>query len=229
MMGKKGSPKTLWDYLGRVREHRSKQGRRYELQSLLGLAVAAALGGCSSLYAIAQWVEQVSKKGLLHLFGIERRGTPCHATFHYVFTGLNVKSLERALVRWVKSVLGEEELGHVAIDGKELRGSKHREYPGLRLIAAYCEKLKGVVAELKLPEGTNEIGAAYKLLKEIPLEGTIVTGDAIYAQKRLCKDVVDGGGDYFVAVKENQPGLLEDIQAAFERPFSPLRKEAASA
>jgi len=51
-MGKKGSPKTLWDCLGRVRDHRSKQGRRYELQSLLGLAVAAALGGCSSLATI---------------------------------------------------------------------------------------------------------------------------------------------------------------------------------
>lgn len=228
-MGKKVSPKTLWDCLGRVRDHRSRQGRRYELQSLLGLAVGAALGGCSSLYAIAQWARQVREKGLLHQFGIERKTTPCHATFHYVFTGLNVKSLERALVRWVKSVLGEEELGHVAIDGKELRGSKHGEYPGLRLIAAYCEKLKGVVAELKLPEGTNEIGAAYKLLKKIPLEGTVVTGDAIYAQKRLCKDVVEGGGDYFFAVKENQPSLLSDIKTAFAPPFSPLRREAASA
>ncbi len=228
-MGKKSSPKTLWEALKRVRDHRSRQGRRYELQSLLGLAVGAALGGCSSLSAIAQWVEEVSKKGLLHLFGIERRGTPCHATFHYVFTALDVRSLERALGRWVRSILGGEELGHVAIDGKELRGSKHGEYPGLRLIAAYCEKLKGVVAELRLPEGTNEIGAAYKLLKEIPLEGTIVTGDAIYAQKRLCRKIVEGGGDYFFAVKENQPGLLSDIKTAFDEPFSPLRREAASA
>lgn len=228
-MGKKGSRKTLWDYLGGVRDQRSRQGRRYELQPLLGLAVAAALGGCSSLAAIAQWVKEVSNKGLLHLFGIERRGSPCHATFHYVFKGLDVRSLERALGRWVRSILGGEELGHVAVDGKELRGSKHAEYPGLRLIAAYCEKLKGVVAELKLPEGTNEIGAAYKLLREMPLDGTIVTGDAIYTQKRLCRKIVEGGGDYFFAVKENQPGLLSDIKAAFAPPFSPLRREAAQA
>ena len=67
----------------------------------------------------------------------------------------------------------------------------------------------------------NEITAALTLLKTLPIEGAIISGDAIFAQTDLCRLIIERGGDYFFTVKSNQPTLEADIALAF-RPDSPL-------
>ncbi len=213
---------TLWTHLGKVHDRRSRQGRRYSLQSVLGLSIAAMLGGCSSLGAISDWIKNVARKGLLGSFGI-KRGRPCHSTLHYVFTGLNVKSLERAVAKWVGAAGGKAGR-HVAIDGKTARGSAFADYPGAHMIAAYCEELSGVVGQLRLKPGMNEITAALALIKHLDLEGKVFTGDAMLCQKRLAEAVLDAGGDYLFPVKDNQPELKADIKTALADPVSPLRE-----
>lgn len=212
---------TLWKCLGQVHDRRSRQGQRYKLRSLLGLSIGAMLGGCSSLSAIAQWINEVSKKGLLEKFGI-KRGKPCHATLHYFFSDLNIKSLERALAKWV-SAAGIEPETHIAIDGKVLRGSGLAEYCGAHILSAYCEKLKGVVGQMQLEPGMNEITASLKLIKELDLKNIVVTGDAMFCQKSVSNAILKAGGDYMFPVKDNQPALKADIKAAFAKPSSPLR------
>jgi predicted transposase YbfD/YdcC len=56
------------------------------------------------------------------------------------------------------------------------------------------------------------------LLEALPLAGAIVTGDALYCQRALCRQIVDGGGHYVVTVKGNQPQLLADIEEVFRHP-----------
>ena len=46
---------------------------------------------------------------------------------------------------------------------------------------------------------------APELLGQVDLAGRVVTGDALYAQKNLSRQVVEQGGDYFWVVKDNQP------------------------
>lgn len=62
----------------------------------------------------------------------------------------------------------------------------------------------------------NEIVAAPRLLKTIDLKGKIVTGDAMFAQRELSRQVVESGGDYLWTVKYNQASLRSDIEALFE-------------
>jgi predicted transposase YbfD/YdcC len=50
------------------------------------------------------------------------------------------------------------------------------------------------------------------------VSGRVVTGDAQFCQRDLSEAVVAGGGDYFWAVKENQPALLEAIAYLFAEP-----------
>lgn len=52
----------------------------------------------------------------------------------------------------------------------------------------------------------------------LPLKGRLVTGDALYCQRNLCKQIREAGGDYLVIVKANQPKLYEDIRLLFEEP-----------
>ncbi len=212
---------SLWEVLGEVPDHRDPSGQRFPLQSVLAITLAAMLAGRSNLAAVARWGRKLTRKGL-DAFGIDRDKAPCHATYHNVFKGLDIEALEAVLASWVRGSSAEQENLHIAIDGKRLRGSRTLEGPGVHLLAAYSEALKGVVQELKVSEDSNEIDAALRLLREIPLSGTVVTGDAIFTQKKICDAILKGNGDYLFTVKTNQPRLRDDIQALFTEPVSPL-------
>jgi len=216
-----GAGMTLWDALGEVEDHRGYQGRRYPLQSMLAITLAAMLAGRTSLAGVARWGRQLTRKGL-EAFGIDRKKAPCHATYHNAFKGLDIVGLEESLSGWVRVSCGEEALGHVALDGKSLRGSASLDGPAVHLLAAYSETLKGVVKERTAPAETNAISAALKLLRGKVLKGAVMTGDAMFAQKEICEEILEGEGNYFFVVKENQPRLQEDIQSLFSEPFSPL-------
>ena len=68
---------------------------------------------------------------------------------------------------------------------------------------------------------------APELLGQVDLAGRVVTGDALYAQKNLSRQVVEQGGDYFWVVKDNQPTLRADIALLFAEP--PWGEELATA
>ena len=63
-----------------------------------------------------------------------------------------------------------------------------------------------------------ELRVAPALLAALPLRGAIITGDALYCQRKLCQQIVAGQGHYVVTVKGNQPQLLADIAEVFEHP-----------
>lgn len=202
---------SLWEALGRVRDHRRREGRRYPLAGLLLIAVAALLAGRRDQLGIVRWGRRLSSPALASL-GITRGRVPAPSVWCELFQGLDVTSLEEALGDWVR---GGRSPGHVAIDGKRLRGSATAQAPGVHLLAAFSDALSGVIGQLQLAPDSNEITAALTLLKTLPLAGCVVTGDAIFAQKEICRVITDGGGDYLFTVKDNQPALRADIALAF--------------
>src|SRR4051812_31960752 len=76
--------RLLWDALGDVPDRRGRQGRQYELRSVLGIALAAMLAGANDLRAIWRWGRRLRPEAL-RLFGIESGRSPCHASYHYFF------------------------------------------------------------------------------------------------------------------------------------------------
>ena len=228
------TPSSLYEIFATVPDPRSRFGRSYSLASLLTLAAVAMLCGCRSLYAIAQWGRDYN--ALAPPLGFTRRRTdgsgyrtPCVSELHTVFAALDVAAFEAALTRRIiaQGVQGLAERT-VAIDGKALRGSQGHRLPGVHLLAAYRREVEAVLAQLAVPGKTNEHKTALELLKLIPLEGTLITGDAAFTQRDLCAAILAGGGDYFLTVKDNQPTLEADIRAAFGPAFSPSGGRAAS-
>jgi predicted transposase YbfD/YdcC len=55
-------------------------------------------------------------------------------------------------------------------------------------------------------------------LAQVGLRGCVVTGDALYAQRHLCEQILAAGGDYLFIVKRNQPALYEAIALLFDEP-----------
>lgn len=209
---------SLWDALASVPDHRRAAGKRYPLASLLLIALAAMLAGRHDQLGIVRWGRRLQRETLAAI-GIDRDRVPAPSVWCELFQALDVAALERAFSGWVS---GEAPVsGHVAIDGKRLRGSATATASGTHLLAAFSASLQGVIGQLRVAPETNEITAALELLKTLPLKGVTITGDAIFTQRAICQMIIDGGGDYFFTVKGNQPALKADIEQAF-RPFSPL-------
>jgi len=214
--------RSLWEAFGEVPDCRGRKGRQYALRSVLGISLAAMLAGANDLRAIFRWGRRLRPEALL-AFGIGTGRAPCHATYHYFFAALDAFALAQTLGRCAQ---GEAETGHVAVDGKTLRGSRREGTKALHVLGAFAVDLGAVIGDLAVEPDANEIGAAVTLLKGLPLEGAIVTGDAIFAQRAICRQIRDGGGHYLFAVKANQPALQHDIGVAFGDD-SPLGRAAA--
>jgi hypothetical protein len=206
---------TLWEVLGAVPDRRGRKGRQLPLRGVLAIAIAAMLAGANDLRAIFRWGRRLKPEALA-LFGIAR--APCHATYFYVFRSLDGDALARALGGFAG---GTGTPGHIAIDGKTLRGSRRVGSKALHVVSAFASQLSAVVGDRLLAPDENEIVAALALLKELPLEGAIVTGDAIFCQREICRTITDGHGDYLFVVKDNQPELKADIVESFG-DLSPL-------
>lgn len=203
---------SLLDVLAEIPDPRQPRGIRHPLSALLGLAVLAMLTGCKSYQAIAQFGRD---KGftLAQALGFRRGKTPTKATYSILFRRLDVLAFEAALARWIASRLPDEHSRVLALDGKTLRGSRDGVVPGQHLVAAYAVQAGAVLAQVRVDAKTNEHKAALQLLGILPVRGRIITGDAIFCQRDLCRKIIDAGGDYVFTVKDNQPTLAIDIRA----------------
>ena len=121
---------------------------------------------------------------------------------------------------------------HRAIDGKTLRRSIDRAgaKSALHLVSAWATEAELTLGQVAVDSKSNEITAIPKLLQLLDLKGALVTMDAMGCQKNIVADIVDGGADYVIAVKDNQPHLLEDIQECFRKELAePVPAPAAPA
>ncbi len=204
---------TLYTALQSIPDHRTKKGRRFPLAAILAISIAAMLSGANDLISIFRWGRRLSPKALQAL-GVDkkRKKAPCHATYHYVFQAISADDLSKALGVLVATDNG---LGHVAIDGKRLRGSQHETSPGVHMLNAFSSKLKAAVGSLTVPPDSGEVIEALELIKNLPLDGAVVTGDAAFTFRSVVEAIRERGGDYFLFVKGNQPELQSELARAF--------------
>ena len=83
------------------------------------------------------------------------------------------------------------------------------------MLAAFSTKLQACVGALVVPPDSAEMIEAIELLKQLPLDGAVVTGDAAFTFRPIVETIRERGGDYFLFVKGNQPELQAEIARAF--------------
>jgi hypothetical protein len=214
----------LLHFLAQIPDPRGRNGRQHPLVAVLALACCAIMCGARGYSAIAQWAQD-HDIALMHRLGFTRR-PPKSGGIRKVLMALDPAALEAALSRWAEALLGqlpEAETGcprAFALDGKSARGSFDGLGKAVHLLSLVAHQSGLTVAQAEVPSGgldkTNEHKAALRLLSEMVLEGRLITGDAMFCQRDLSRQVLDGGGHYLWVVKDNQPTLLADIQAALD-------------
>jgi hypothetical protein len=216
---------SLVEVLATVPDPRKRRGRRHPLTAVLSLTVVAILAGCKSLEAIAQFGHDHGV-ALTHALGFTRGDSPTKGCLSKIFRRLDVEAFEAALRRWICSRV-DQGWEALSVDGKTLRGSKNGDTPGIHLLAAYIPAAAAVIAQMRVDAKTNEHKAALQLLGVLPIKGKVVTGDAMFTHKDVAQKILDEGGEYLLIIKDNQPTLKAQIEAAFndEAAFSPLPTE----
>ena len=211
--------RPLIEVLAEIPDFRAAQGRRHPLSAILALGCCAALCGYRSYGAMAEWGRNYGGR-LVRALGFTREQTPCAATLHTVFRQLEVAAFEARLGAWAESWLGAEAVPDagvegVAVDGKTLRGSRKQGAAGTHLLSALSHRLGVTLGQQAVDAKTNEIPQAEELLTALVVAGRVFTMDALLTQKDFAQQIVDGGGDYVMIVKGNQPQLQEEIATVF--------------
>ena len=89
----------------------------------------------------------------------------------------------------------------------------------LHTLSAYATNARLALAQLSVPEKTNEITAIPELLDQLAetrqLEGALVTIDAMGCQVEIADKIVAHKADYLLALKGNQPTLEADVEDYF--------------
>ena len=218
---------SLLATLEQVSDPRGAQGRRFSLVAMLATTICAILCGARGYSAIAQWIHAQPKE-VWWLLGFTRR-PPAANTFRDLLMTLAPEVLEEVLREWIACLIevDAQELSAVAIDGKTLCSTLGTHGRSVQLLALLDQETGCVLSQSQVPVTTNEHKASLELLKTLVLKGRIITADAAYCQRDVCRQIVDSGGHYLVIVKDNQPELKEQIAAEFQAGFSPLRAASA--
>jgi len=190
---------------------------RHELVEVLFIAFLATLCGATSCSDMEEF--GLSKEPLLRQVLTLEHGVPSHDTFSRVFRMLDPKAFEAAFREFMAAFGAAAKLGQtkgvVAVDGKSLRrayevGQSHM--PRL-MVTAWGTQTRMALANMAA-EGNDEAGAALKLIELVALKGCVVTADALHCHRKMAEAIVGRGGEYVLAVKDNQPSLLRDAKAA---------------
>lgn len=206
---------NLFESLSALPDPRMVKKTRHRLDEMVFIAICAVISGAQGWSDIVEFAE--SKGEWLRRFVRLDHGIPVDDTFARVLSVLSPKALTECLLSWTQALAAAEPCGVIAIDGKTARRShdRRRRQNPLHLVRAWAIDQGLALGRVKTDAKSNEITAIPDLLTLLELKGALVTIDAMGCQTAIAKQIIDQGGDYLLAVKDNQPTLHADLQDFF--------------
>jgi len=196
---------------------RRRHCRQHLLLDIVVIAICAVTGGADN------W-EEIAAFGRRHEAWFRRylalpNGIPSHDTFARLFSRLDPQVFQRCLRDWLLAFGEVVQGGHIAIDGKTVCGSA-RKMSGLgplHLVSAWASANHLILGQVAVEGKSNEITAIPQVLELLQTRGAVITIDAMGCQKEIAAKIRERRCHYVLAVKDNQPNLLQDIQDSFVR------------
>lgn len=207
-----------------VPDPRRQASVTYPLAALLSLAVAALLANHTSVLAIAEWGRR-QRRAVLTELGFPEGGAPCQSTMQRLVRRLDPDAVSAALSAALAPAApppAARGAQGVAIDGKAQRGRLQYEAGGspVHALTAFAHDRGVVLAQEPIGRGATkaeaELTVAPALLARVDWRGRVLTGDALFGQRTLGRQVLDAGGDYLLLVKATQPALHWAIARLFD-------------
>ena len=205
---------ALQEDFNQIEDPRVERTRLHCLADILLLSLASICCGAESYEDIQVWSMAHGTEALRELLGVAlENGIPHHDTFRRVLSRLKPESLQSQLEQLRHTIAPPK---HIAVDGKFLNGSHKKGKNPLCLLSVFATEANLVIGQKKVDVKSNEIPAAQEILALLCLKGSTVTADAMHCQKETAQVIRKQGGDYLLAVKENQGKLYEAIVSLFK-------------
>jgi len=208
----------LQSFLFKIKDHRRKQGRRYQLGHILLFSIFAILSGATSYRKVHAFIE-ANYKVLDEIFGLNWKRLPAYTTIRAIIRGTSSPEIEESFRQYSDFLADSDaEKRFVAFDGKVLRGSfdHFQDQKAIQVLSAFVTDSRIILAHEEIAEKTNEIPTAQELIANLGLSGCIFTFDAMNCQKKTLEAAKETNNDVIVQVKENQKTLLNDCKTTAE-------------
>jgi predicted transposase YbfD/YdcC len=208
----------LLEHFSELSDDREPARTMYPLAEVLLLVTCATIASCDDFDDIVAWGE--NHIDFLRRFSEFHFGIPCERWLRSLVNRIDPLLFGRCFHGWIAELWpGRHDL--IAIDGKTARRTHDRRkgLKALHTLSAYATNARLTLAQLSVPEKTNEITAIPDLLDELAaagqLEGALVTIDAMGCQVDIADKIVAHKADYLLALKGNQPTLEADVEDYF--------------
>src|SRR6266511_2427866 len=215
---------SLVEMLTRLTDPRSPQGKRHDLVFVLACAVVGTLAGAANYRQLARQVADLpqsllEKLGARWIWFRRRYVWPSEATLRRVLQRIDAAELDRLVGAWLcaRAWRDADGLLVIAVDGKVLRGAWTEANDQVTLFSAMIHQPAVTIAQIRVPDGTNEITQVKNLLDHVTVEEggpkrVIITLDAAHTQDETARYIAgERGFDYIMTVKENRPTLQKEI------------------
>ena len=209
--------KEVVQHFKQLEDPRSAVNRLHPLESVIVIAIMAVLAGANGPTAIAKWA-MMKAEILLKLLDLPH-GIPKKDVFRRVLATLKPDAFQACFTMWLTALRAAAaeatgvERPILAVDGKTLRRShdRRRNLGALHSVSVWASEFGLTLAQVATAEKSNEITAIPTLLSLIDIQGAIITIDAMGTQTAIAEKIIDGGGDYLLAVKGNQETLHDAV------------------
>jgi hypothetical protein len=196
---------------------RSEINRKHPLVSVVVIAIMGVLAQATGPTGIATWAKFHAEllESLLPL----PNGIPGKDVFRRVLCASKPDAFQQCFANWIAALRADAALATeidrptLSVDGKTLRRS-HDNKKGLgplHSVSVWASEYGITLAQVATDEKSNEITAIPAVLQLVDLKGAIVTIDAMGTQKAIAEQIVEGGGDYVLALKRNQETLHDAV------------------
>lgn len=209
---------SIGSYFESLSDPRHQRNRKHLLVDVVVIAVCGMLCGCDGPTGIHRWA--ANRADWLKQFLSLSNGVPSRDCIRRLLIMLRPEAFQQCFQNWIAEAIQTDESGParlIAIDGKACRRSHDASHglSALHIVSAWASEEGIALGQVATTEKSNEITAIPQLLQQIDLAQSLITIDAMGCQKEIAKDIVDGGGDFVLAVKDNQPKLREAIETFF--------------
>src|ERR1700686_826172 len=209
---------VLLNHFSELGDDRDPWRVMYPLKEVMLLVVCATIASCDDFDDICAWGRH--HLDFLRSFSEFHVAIPCERWLRKLVNRVDPILFARCFESWV-AALWPDRHDLIAIDGKPARRTHDRRkgLKALHTLSAYATSARLILAQLSVPEKTNEITAIPDLLDELAeagqLEGALVTTDAMGCQVEIADRIVPHKADYMLALKGNQPTLEADVADYF--------------
>jgi predicted transposase YbfD/YdcC len=209
----------LLQHFAKISDDRESWRVAYPLKEVLLLVTCATIASCDDFEAIVSWGEH--HLAFLRRFSDFHHGVPCARWLRDLMNRIDPALFARCFEAFVASMWPNKH-DFIAIDGKTARRThdKSKGLKALHTLSAYATNARLTLAQLSVPEKTNEITAIPDLLDTLAeagqLAGAVVTIDAMGCQVDIAQKILDHDAHYVLALKGNQPTLEADVVDYFK-------------